>query len=154
MTSFSTLYFSALITSLIMVFFKGMFFHCFLSLPLIFVFRCQCVTPEGKRAWVILSPLSAENAHSEGGVSASHSSNILKMIFMWTALQLCNRLNRAERLLAWQPAHWTEHLFCEKCTPSSRTLGLYADCRNTTRLRLRTDCMRVGPGLVHLCLLI
>lgn len=127
---------------------------CFLSLLLIFVFRLQCVTPEGKRVWVILSPLSAENARSGVGGSTSHSSNILKTIFRWTALQLCNRLNKVVGLLAWQPAHWTEHPFYEKWTSSSRTLDLHTDCRNTTYLRLRTDCVRDGSGLAQLCLLI
>ena len=117
-----------------------------------FVFRLQCVTPEGKRVWVILSPLSAKTAQSGVGMSTSHSSNILKMIFMWTALRLCNRLNRVVWLSAWQAAVQTEHPFYEKFSPSSRTLGLYTDCRDTTHLRLRTGCMRDGLWLAHLCL--
>lgn len=77
---------------------------CFLSLLLIFVFRLRVLVQ--KASGCVLS--SVEHAHSGAGVSMSHSNNILKPIFMWTALQLCNRISRFVWLLSWQPAHWTE----------------------------------------------
>ena len=153
MTSYSISCFSALVTSIVIVFFKVMILH-----PVSFHYisllcsESSALTPEGKR--VIPSPLSVENACSGVGVSMSHSTNILKVVFMWIALQLCNGLNRFVWLLAWQPACCTKHPFYEKCIPSSRTLGIYTGCRNTVHLRSRADCMRDGFVLVHLCLLI
>ena len=123
------------------------FSFCFLSLLLIFCSDSSVLLQKARGCEFFW-------AHYLVGMSTSHSSNTLKMIFMWTALRLCNRLNRVVWLSAWQPAVQTEHPFYEKFTPSSRTLGLYPDYRDTTHLRLRTDCMGDGLRLAHLCLLI